>query len=283
MTLSVRWWGTRGSIPTPGADTVRYGGNTPCVAVSAGTDTIILDAGTGIRVLGRELVSEEGEAPQRLTVLLSHTHWDHIQGLPFFAPLYRAGNHITILGPRQPGPSLESVIHGQMAPAVFPVPAAALASRLEVSEIDPGEHEIGGFSVRAMTLCHPGATLGYAIAPKSGGPRFSYLTDNELGAAGPDQRRQFVRFLQGSDTLAHDAMYFDAELAGRVGWGHSSAAEAVGLALEAGVRRLVLFHHAPSHDDATLERLLEEAERSRVRHGGSLDVTIAAEGHSLRC
>ncbi len=283
MSLTVHLWGTRGSIPTPGPDTIRYGGNTACLSVSNGDTTLILDAGTGIRRCGRHL-ERAGPSAQRVTVLLSHTHWDHSQGLPCFPPLYRTGSHVTILGPRQPGPSLESVIHGQMAPAVFPLPAAALASRVTVTEIDAGDHEVAGVSIRAIGLCHPGATLGYAIGPAGGEARFAYLTDNELGASfGSGRWPAFVRFLQGTDTLVHDAMYFDAELAGRVGWGHSSASEAVQLALEAGVRRLVLFHHDPSHDDETLDRLLEEAERSRVRHGGALDITIAAEDTTLRC
>ena len=284
MTLAITCWGVRGSIPTPGAGTVRFGGNTPCLTVSDESGhRLIIDAGTGIRQLGRALDSGERHLPE-LTILLSHTHWDHIQGLPFFLPLHRAGNHVTVLGPKQPGPSLESVLGSQMAPAVFPVPLTALAAELAVTEITAPEFAVSGFRVRAIPLCHPGATLGFSISDSHGGPSFSYMTDNELGASsGGADRRPFVRFLRGIDTLVHDAMYFESEKATRVGWGHSSAADAVALALEAGVRRLVLFHHDPSHDDDALGRLLAEAEAARARQNGELTIMVGTEGTTFHC
>jgi phosphoribosyl 1,2-cyclic phosphodiesterase len=285
VSLSLTFWGTRGSIPRPGPSTARYGGNTPCLTIEDGSgQRLILDAGTGIRDLGRALGTRPAP-PTDLTILLSHTHWDHIQGLPFFDPLYRPGTRVRIFGPRQPVGSLESIIRAQMDPAVFPVPVDALAASLTVSEFESLDQVIGPFRVASNPLCHPGATVGFRIGLSSepnGG--ISYLTDNELGAPGAAAARpRLVRFLRGSDVLVHDAMYFDRELPGRVGWGHSSAAEAALLALESGCPRLVLFHHDPDHDDEALPRLLDEANLVCHRQGGSCEIQIAAEGMTLRC
>ncbi len=284
MTLSIAFWGTRGSIPTPGIGTTRYGGNTACLSVEDQRGhRVILDAGSGIRGLGRHLAAGSDRA-QNLVVLLSHTHWDHIQGLPFFAPLYEAGNSIRILGPRPGETKLSDTLKAQMAPAVFPVPFSAIAAALEVDEIESPELAVPGFKVRTVPLCHPARTLGFSIETDAGGPSVSYLTDNELG--GPEaleSRSGLVRFLRGTHTLVHDAMYFEGQAASRRGWGHSSAVEATALALEAGVARLVLFHHDPDHDDAAIDRLLAEAVRSLERHSGALEIVVAAEGTTLRC
>ena len=282
--LSIRFWGTRGSIPTPGPRTVRYGGNTPCVTIEDGQGhRLILDAGSGIRPLGKHL-SWSAKTAQNLVVLLSHTHWDHIQGLPFFSPLYTAGNAIRILGPRSTGAPLATTLRSQMAPAVFPVPLTAIGAALEVDEIKSPEFSTPGFSVQSVSLCHPAPTLGVGIRPAAGGPSVSYLTDNELaGAEAARIRPELVRFLHRTDTLIHDAMYSETEVASRLGWGHSSAAQATELALEAEVRRLVLFHHDPEHDDAALEALLDEAVQCRERLGGTLELVIAAEDIVLSC
>ena len=281
MTLTVSFFGTRGSIPTPGPGTARFGGNTPSLLVESDAGArLVVDAGTGARGLGRHL---ESAHPLDLTVLLSHTHWDHIQGLPFFSPLYRAGNRVRVLGPKQPSGSLASVLGSQMVPAVFPVPLEALGARLEIAEIEGDAIDVPGFGITSTKLCHPGATLGYSIRDARGGRAISYMTDNELGAGTAADRAAFIRFLRDTDVLIHDAMYFADELGARRGWGHSSAAAAVELAAESGVARLVLFHHDPDHDDKTLERLGAEAEATAVRLGARLDVTIAAEGRSIRC
>ena len=284
MPLDIDLWGTRGSIPTPGAGTIRYGGNTPCVTVRGPSGRrLILDAGTGIRALGRQLERQIGAEPEDLTILLSHTHWDHIQGLPFFAPLYRRGYRIRFMGPGQPGQSLESVIRAQMTPAVFPVPITALEAEWSVTEIAPGPVPVNGFEVACTPLCHSGIAFGYRIGDTSGS-MLAYLTDNELGAPNAAEcRPDIVRFLRGVDTLIHDAMYFESEGRERIGWGHSTAVEAVELAIEAGVRRLVLFHHAPEHDDDALERLLREAEQRRDRDGSALEIALAVEGATISC
>ncbi len=283
MTYTLRFWGTRGSIPTPGPKTARYGGNTACVSVS-GPDgrLVILDAGSGLRPLGHELMA----GPRRAIsadILLSHTHWDHIQGLPFFKPLSAPGNSFCIYGAAQEGVALEEILRRQMDPMVFPVPLRALAAAIQVKEITEGEVGLPDFIVRAFRLRHPGTTLGYRLAAAGGGRDIAYLTDNELGdGAGypvrPNWRARLVEFLAGTDTLIHDAMYAEQIIKARCGWGHSTPHQAVALAAEAGCRRLILFHHEPEHDDDALDRLVEETRAYALRTAGSLEVDGAAEG-----
>lgn len=281
---TVTFWGTRGSIPTPGAATARYGGNTPCISVeAAGGHLVILDAGTGIRGLGTQLVERQNGAV-KAEILLSHTHWDHIQGLPHFRPFFAPGNAVRIHGSRQGTTSLEAILRQQMDPAVFPVPLDALSARLTVEEVEPGEFTVGEFRVRAMKLRHPGTTLGFRLTPKAGGSSMAYVTDNELGPGGQygtsaTWRQEFVKFLGGVDLLIHDAMYTPAELDTHRGWGHSSYEEAVALAHEAGAKRLVLFHHEPEHADAAMDELLALARKAA--RGRGLDVSAAQEGLHL--
>jgi len=283
---TVTFWGTRGSIPTPGVHTARYGGNTPCVAVEGGGgQLVILDAGTGIRALGLELVERQNGAVSA-EILLSHAHWDHIQGLPHFKPFFASGNAVRIWGSRQGTTSLEAILRQQMDPAVFPVPLDALSAKLTVQQVEPGEFTIGEFRVRAMRLRHPGTTLGYRLTPSAGGPSMAYVTDNELGAGGsydtaPGWRKEFTKFLAGADLLIHDAMYTPEELEQHRGWGHSTFVEAAALAADAGVKRLVLFHHEPEHDDGHLDTILAEARRQAKARGGSAEILAAQEGMRL--
>jgi len=282
----VTFWGTRGSIPTPGPQTARYGGNTPCVAVEgAGGHLVILDAGTGIRALGLQLVEKQNGA-LRAEILLTHAHWDHIQGLPYFKPFFAAGNAVRIWGSRQGTASLEAILRQQMDPAVFPVPLDALSASLTVQEIGAGEFTMGEFRVRAMKLRHPGTTLGYRLTPVAGGASLAYVTDNELGPGGhyplpPSWRADFIAFLKGVDVLVHDAMYTPAQLETHRGWGHSTYDEAVALAAEAEVRRLVLFHHEPEHADAVMDELVAAAQKAARSRGLTLEVLAAQEGMQL--
>ena len=286
MTYRVTFWGTRGSIPTPGPQTARYGGNTPCVAVEgAGGHLVILDAGTGIRALGLQLVEKQNGAI-RAEILLTHAHWDHIQGLPYFKPFFGAGNAVRIWGSRQGTASLEAILRQQMDPAVFPVPLDALSASLTVQEIAAGEFTVGEFRVRAMKLRHPGTTLGYRLTPVAGGASLAYVTDNELGPGGlypvpASWRADFVAFLKGVDVLVHDAMYTPAELETHRGWGHSTYEEAVALAAEAEARRLVLFHHEPEHADATMDELVAAAQQVARTRGRPAEVLAAQEGMQL--
>ena len=283
MTAQLRFWGTRGSIPTPGPSTVRYGGNTPCVAITRGGDhLLVLDAGSGIRPLGHDLL-RRGPTSVRVDLLLTHTHWDHIQGLPFFKPLADPGNRVHIHGAPQNGVGLEEILRLQMDPMVFPVPLRALGAEIVVSEISEGAVEMDGYTIEAFRLRHPGCTLGYRIRPDGAATDIAYVTDNELGAGGRydfprDWRRQLVERLSGVHTLIHDTMYAKRMIEVRAGWGHSSPEEAVDLAAEAGCRRLMLFHHEPEHDDAAMDALVAETRRYAAEAAPGLVIEGAAEG-----
>jgi len=277
------FWGTRGSIPTPGPQTARYGGNTACISLQGPNHRlVILDAGSGLRPLGHELM-RNGKRGLTADVLLSHTHWDHIQGLPFFKPLSASGNRFCVYGAAQEGVPLKEILRRQMDPMVFPVPLEALAARIEVHDIQEGDVPLRDFRVRAFRLRHPGTTLGYRLAPTGGGREIAYVTDNELGPGGDypvtaDWRDRLVEFLAGTDTLVHDAMYSDQFIQMRSGWGHSTPRQAVQLAADAGCARLFLFHHEPEHDDETVDRLLADAQAHARKLAPRLVVEAAAEG-----
>jgi phosphoribosyl 1,2-cyclic phosphodiesterase len=289
MAFTVTFWGVRGSIPAPGKATARYGGNTPCISVerdgSDGTQIVVLDAGTGIRQLGNELVGRANGQLQ-IDLLISHTHWDHIQGLPFFTPCYDGGNAVRIMGPKQGDVDLVRILTEQMNQVVFPVPLDGLAARLEVKHVVEGEFVAGGFRVSAMRLRHPATTLGYLLKWEEKGPVFAYICDNELGSGGeydvrPSWKEDIVRFLHGAGTLVHDTMYSSEQIERFRGWGHSSCEEAVALAAQAGVPRLVLFHHRPEHDDATIDMMLDRARAAAAKLDSGLEVVAAAEGMQL--
>ena len=283
MSVSVTFWGTRGTIPVPGRGTERYGGNTACVSVrdTAG-HVVILDAGTGIRVLGRSL--RDAKYGGRLDLFLSHVHWDHIQGLPFFWPMYAPGQDIHIHGPAPTGIGLGTVLERQLDGAVYPVPPTARPAQLLVDEIPAGTTvEIPGFRIQTCPLSHPGGALGYLVTPSAGGPTVAYLTDNELGRGGAGRvpatwRSDVADFVRGTALLVHDGMYSPALGEERSGWGHSSALDAVALARDGGVEHLVLFHHDPDHDDRQIDGLLAEA---RAAAPAGLTVSAAREGWTV--
>jgi phosphoribosyl 1,2-cyclic phosphodiesterase len=283
MTHDLTFWGTRGSIPTPGPGTARYGGNTPCISiVGAPGRLVILDAGSGLRPLGHELMKQH-QGLLTADILLSHTHWDHIQGLPFFKPLSTRDTSVSIYGAAQEGVALKEILGRQMDPMVFPVPLNALAAALTVVEIEEGEFELDDFRICAFRLRHPGTTLGYRLAPRTGGREVAYVTDNELGPGGTyevpvDWRARMVEFIAGADTLIHDAMYLDQIIQARAGWGHSTPRQAVDLAREGGCRRLILFHHEPEHDDRALDRLVADTRDYARTAAPGLEVEPAIEG-----
>jgi phosphoribosyl 1,2-cyclic phosphodiesterase len=283
MSVSVTFWGTRGTIPVPGDGTAQYGGNTACVSIrDPAGHCVILDAGTGIRVLGQSL--QETRHGGRLDLFLSHVHWDHIQGLPFFWPMFAAGQDIHIHGPTPDGIGLESVLERQLDGAVYPVPLAARPAQLSINEIPPDATvDIPGFRVRTCALSHPGGALGYLVTPSAGGPAVAYLTDNELGRGGAARvpatwRDDLADFVQGAALLIHDGMYTPALSTERAGWGHSSALDAVALARDGGVEHLVLFHHDPDHDDRQVDGLLAAAKAAAP---AGLTVSAAREGWTV--
>ncbi|NUO62792.1 MAG: MBL fold metallo-hydrolase [Gemmatimonadaceae bacterium] len=288
MSLRVQFWGTRGSIPSPGSKTVRYGGNTPCVELR--TDDgwlIILDAGTGIRELGRSLIERANGAPIAGDIFLTHVHRDHIQGLPFFGPIFQRGNHFTIWGSKSLETSIDRVVRDQMSPVVFPVTFEQLDAVIDFRELTPGDSAGSGYTVSAFPLRHPGGALGYRFATGNGaGSALVYISDNELNPtasydAPGDWREQLVKFVSGAAVLIHDTMYTREEYDHHRGWGHSTYEDAVELALDAGVERLVLFHHKPERTDDEVFRRMQECRALVARRGRNLAVIAAAEGLTL--
>jgi phosphoribosyl 1,2-cyclic phosphodiesterase len=286
MSSVVTFWGTRGTIPSPGAHTARYGGNTACVEVRSGEGhLVILDAGTGIRGLGKQLAAAQAPEGVRAHIVLSHAHWDHIQGLPYFAPFFRPGNVITVWGPKQGEIGMDAILRQLMQPVVFPVPLDALAAQLEVKHVNADPIRTEGCVITSMRVRHPAVTLGYRLA-LPGGVSVVYVTDDELGQAGdydvgPDWRRRFLRFIGDADLLIHDAMYTPEEYRTHAGWGHSTFVEAVELAREAGAKRLALFHHEPEHTDDATDAIAAEARELAARGGCRLEILAAAEGMQI--
>ncbi len=255
--LDVRFFGVRGSIPSPGPDTVEFGGNTSCVEVRSATTRLALDAGTGLRGFGNAMLAEGG---REATVLLSHVHWDHIQGLPFFGPIYVPGARLRVIA-GQNGVPLEDTLRRQMSAPVFPVDLRALPADLTFGEIRDREVlAIGDLTVTAARLNHPDAVYAYRV--EHGGASVVYATDTEHYACVDGRLRVLA---EGADVLIYDAQYLPEEYAGergpsRIGWGHSTYEAGVALAKAAGVRKLVLFHHDPARTDAGVRELEARAQ-----------------------
>jgi phosphoribosyl 1,2-cyclic phosphodiesterase/CheY-like chemotaxis protein len=284
--MYVRFWGTRGSIATPGPQTSHYGGNTSCVEVRTDDGTrIILDCGTGARALGLHLL-QAGERPLRLHLFLCHTHWDHIQGFPFFAPAFWPDTELHVYAPRAFHQSLEAALAGQMHYAYFPVTLADLRSRLHYVELEEGFLTVDNVRVDTQYLNHTAPTLGYRLT--SGGTTITYVTDHEPFWQPREHRfdhpgdRRHIAFLQGADLIIHDAQYTQAEYGGKIGWGHSPVEYATDVALAAGAARLALFHHDPGHEDRITKCLEEGAQRYVAAHDSTLEVFAAVEGLALQ-
>jgi len=288
--LRVRFWGTRGSIAKPGPTTVRYGGNTSCVEVRGPDGTLtVLDCGTGAHELGQALLA--AEAHHRGHLLISHTHWDHIQGFPFFAPLFARDSQWDVYAPRGVGRRLEATLAGQMEYAYFPVTLGQMEATIRCHDCVEGSFDLGAIRVTAQYLNHPALALGYRL--DAGGAAVVFATDHEPhsphqpAAADPraarvhreDQRH--IEFLAGADLVIHDAQYTLEEYGDKIGWGHSPAELVVDMALAAGARRLALFHHDPLRTDEAVDWVVKLCRDRVASAGGRLEVFAAAEGQEL--
>jgi phosphoribosyl 1,2-cyclic phosphodiesterase len=276
--MKVRLWGTRGSLPTPGLGTERYGGNTACIEVRGDdpTQVIALDAGSGIRLLGMALP----RSVLRVDLLLSHLHMDHILGLGFFSPLFRREMEVHIWGPSSATLGLGDRLARYLSPPLFPVRLNELACHLVLHDVPLGTFELRGVQVTAALVCHPGPTVGYRI--DDGRSVLAYLPDHEP-ALGARQYPDAPRWTSGydlatnADLLVHDAQYDDREYPDHLGWGHSTIAHAVSFAESTGSRHLVAFHHDPSHDDDYLDAAYAPTQLGET----SIKVTPACEGATL--
>jgi phosphoribosyl 1,2-cyclic phosphodiesterase len=254
--MQLRFWGVRGSAATPGPATLAFGGNTSCVELQAGGEVVVFDGGTGIRELGLDLLKRATGGTLRIHLFLTHFHWDHIQGIPFFAPLYDPRNHVTIYSTSYTAP-LKAALNGLMAGPYFPVPFDSLSARVDLVDLGGSSREIGAVTIHAFEANHPQGACGYRMA--AGSSSAVYSPDREHGDARLD--RLMVEECRGAGTLVIDSQYTPEEYDSHRGWGHSTWAESARVAREAGVKRLVLFHHDPSHEDAMLEKIQEDARR----------------------
>ncbi|MCR6632010.1 MAG: MBL fold metallo-hydrolase [Magnetospirillum sp.] len=272
MGYKVKFWGVRGSIACPSPDHMVYGGNTSCVEISVGNQVFILDAGTGIRALGRELLRQ---GRRSATLLLTHTHWDHINGFPFFAPAFSGDFALRIMAGHlsgKPG-GIRAVLANQMENPTFPVPLSAMRGTLSFDDFAAGDTLTfpPGAVVRTGALRHPNGSTGYRI--DYAGVSVCYVTDTEHIPGQPDEN--VLTLIEGADLVIYDSTYTDDEFPAKVGWGHSTWQEGVRLARAAGAKRLAIFHHDPDHDDAFMAHVEDEA---RKMWAGTL---VARDGMEL--
>jgi CheY-like chemotaxis protein len=289
--VKLRFWGTRGSIATPGPFTTRFGGNTSCVdLVTKAGQRFIFDCGTGARLLGMHMMAHATK-PIEATILISHTHWDHIQGFPFFAPVFAPGGRITVCGPHGTYNSLPDTLSGQMEYTYFPVNLTDLGARIEYMELPEGENELGGVRIVTQRLNHPAETLGFRI--EADGVSVMYVCDHEpywehlwRSDAEPGKLdsilhagdRRHAEFLLNADVVIHDAQYTPAEYPAKKNWGHSTYSYVTQIAAAANVKRLFLTHHDPTHDDGFLSAMEVQARAIAHAAGSSMKVSCAYEG-----
>ena len=281
--MRARVWGARGSIPTPGPETARYGGNTSCVQVELADGTmLVLDAGTGIRPLGLTLPAPE----QPLHILLTHLHLDHIQGLMFFAPMFNPDAEVVIWGPAASEAPLRERIGRYLSAPLTPVEIRELPCEVSFRECESTEFSIGGATVRAGSVTHRGPTLGYRI--EEDGVALAYIPDHEPALGAPldalgDEWISGLDIARDADLLIHDAQYTDAEYPNHLGWGHSSVSDALRFAGRAHARRLIAFHHDPQHTDEDLDAMAEAAREQWIDVGGDPGaLEFATESTELR-
>jgi phosphoribosyl 1,2-cyclic phosphodiesterase len=275
--MKIKFWGTRGSIAVPGKQTIRYGGNTTCLEITlGGGGVVVIDAGSGIRALGDKLASENEKIDIHL--LVTHIHWDHVLGFPYFAPLYKKRSNIRIDGYPTCVKGLRNTFDNKMGDGFFPVKFADLKAGIRY--LDVLQHrplEIDGTRIDAVPLHHPQGGFGFRFMEE--GKVFVFLTDNELGGESRNGRsaRDYVEFCSHADLLIHDAQFTPREIGERRNWGHSDYGAAFNLAHEAGVKKLILFHHDPSRTDGQVARIQEECAEMAKERNSDLVVEAARE------
>lgn len=270
--MRIKFWGVRGSTPTPQADNLRYGGNTSCVEVRLNDELYVFDCGTGFRALGQQLRREFDSRPVCAHIFVSHFHWDHIQGIPFFGPLYDAPENRFLFHSSNRKRTLKRVMEEQMASPYFPVNTSEMKAARDFYEIEEGRVTLGTVTVEAKWLNHPQGCMGFRLETPAGS--VVYATDNEPGDAVFD--KSVRKLAEGADVLIYDAQYLPEEYEARKrGWGHSHWREAVNLVMESGAGELVLFHHDPDHDDRCIDKVVAEARNYYPR------VRAAAEGMEI--
>ena len=276
-----RCWGTRGSIPSPGPDTARYGGNTTSFEVRYGDTRLIFDAGSGLRLLGLELVKDPGTLHH---IFLTHFHWDHIQGFPFFLPLYHPEIELKITGPKQNNIDARSLFAGQMGPIYFPVPFSVVAATMSFAHLNEGELQVGSATLKTMRVKHPSYVIGYRI--EVGSKVICFIPDNEIEGdiyeVDDGWYDRLVEFVRGADLLIHDSMYTDEEYPTREGWGHSTFSQSLKLAEDGGVKKLLFFHHDPTRSDDELDEIVTRVREDALARGCAVEMEAAAEGIDIK-
>ncbi|MGP8051291.1 MAG: MBL fold metallo-hydrolase [Desulfobaccales bacterium] len=277
--MEIKFWGTRGSIPAPGPSTLEFGGNTTCVEVLLDSGRrLIIDGGTGLRLLGKHLL--EDPAPIKIHLLLTHGHWDHLLGIPFFLPIYQETTEILVDGWPPAFQAMTRVFDSNLGDGFFPVAFENLKARIDfLNRLSHGPLEVDGVSIDAIHTNHPQGGFGFRF--REGDHSMVFITDNELGTDQGRRLPEFAEFARDCDLLIHDAQFLPSELPEHQGWGHSTYAEAVNLAQMAGTRSLILTHHDPGRSDAGVEKILIEA-RKLVADTNLLYVEAAREGASFR-
>lgn len=283
--INLNFWGVRGTLPVPGERSLRYGGNTSCVSMSFQKERMfIFDAGTGIKVLSDHLI-KAGQGKVSAKLFISHSHWDHVNAIPFFTPLYIPGNEFEILGPAQGDVSIMDVISAQMDDVYFPVTIKEFGARVTFCDLREDSYEIDGIEIKTMMLSHPGYALGYRI--NYNGRSICYITDNEMFPENTEYHdaaynKRLEGFISNADVLITDSTYTDEEYTSKMGWGHSCLSEVTRLAHNAGVKTLYLFHHDPDQSDDDIDRKLETV-NAALREMNSNTVCLApAESQSIK-
>ena len=297
MSFFVKFWGVRGSIPTPGHRTRVYGGNTSCVEFRINNRLFICDAGTGIRELGDSLQWRDDIEPE-FHMFFSHSHWDHIQGFPFFEPAYTKGTTINVYGIQNTENKSHSLLSGQMQNDYFPVDFSELGADIVSKSIQPEGTEIEGVVVSLLKQPHPGGSNAFKFTHN--GISAIYATDCEIdlflnqGKFGPEERAaedpaalrilpdDYISFFKGADLVILDSQYSDQEYVEKVGWGHPRFTTSVDLAVQAEVKRLALFHHDPNHSDSEIDGFVDQARARAKMHGANFEIFAARESLELR-